>query len=377
MSRSAQKALLVALTLAATATAQQLATYDPAAAPNQEYAAVACGPAPAIATVDDLVSPPPAAQWWLGATAADNKKQRLYYTTGWPAAGIQRVPFAAIGTGALPTVFSAPAGFNQITGLAVDPSDVTGDTVFVTDGFVIAQYHAPSATIVAGPFPAPLVGANPITGLGINPFSGRLWTIDENSTMHSRLVTGGPWMLQTPAVAVPVRATGISFCKVSGGPPFASYWNGTVGNVVTGANVPFPGAPAGTRHHRGLTFVGRAIKLGGGAGGSSTPPWIEVPNGFEVGNATAAVVVDNPTPIGVLGVDLAPMFGPGISVPGIAGTLMLNPATTVTVPLGPGSNTVPLGLVGVPPGIGLTFQAVGLDVGGLVLGNALNLTTHL
>ena len=377
MTRFAPRVLLTTLTIAAATTAQQLATFDPAATPNQEYAAAACGAAFGATAVDDLVSPAPATDWWLGATTADNDNQRLYYTTGKPTHGIQRIAFADIGTGAAPIVLPLPVGFNQVTGMVVDPTDTTGDTLFVTDGYVIAQYHAPSATIVAGPFPAPVSGNNLLTGLGYNPFSGRLWTIDSSSTMHSRFVTGGAWWLQTPAVAVPVRPTGISFCKISGGPPFASYWNGTVINVVTGTVMPFPPAPAGIRHHRGLTFIGKEVNLGGSAGGPEQVPWVHLENGFRAGNATTQVAVENPTALGVIGVDIAPVLGAGITIPGIGGTLLLKPATTISLVLGPGSNAIPLGLVGVPPGIGMTFQAASLDAGGLNLGDAVHITTHL
>ncbi len=84
--------------------AQQLATFDPSALPNEEFAAVACPPAPPSAWTAHLVSGPTAGTWWAGATAADNANQRLYYTTGIPADGILRTPFGSIGTGAAPTI---------------------------------------------------------------------------------------------------------------------------------------------------------------------------------------------------------------------------------------------------------------------------------
>lgn len=378
MNRYAPRALLSGLTLIVAGSAQQLASYDPAATPNQEYAAVACGTAPALGATDDLVSPPASGLWWAGATAADNDNQTLYYTTGNPAHGLQRVAFADIGTGALPTVYAAPSGYNQITGMVVDPGDATGETLFISDGFAISRYHAPTATIVAGPFPVPVGGGNYITGLAINPFSGRLWAVDSSSSMHHRFVTGGPWLTQTPAVAVPIQPTGIAFCKVSAGAPFVSYWDGTVINVQSGLTLPFPSAPgAATRRHRGLTFIGREVKLGGSVGGPEVVPVIRIENGFKSGNSDTQIAVDNPTPIGVLGADLNPTFPSGINVPGISGLLLINPASSISILLGPGANTVPLGLVGVPPGIGLRLQAAGVGAGQLELGDAVQLTTHL
>lgn len=376
--------ILSALTLAAGSAAQQLATYDPAATPDQEYAASPCA-GPGQMVVADLVSRPASSEWWRGAIAADNHNQWLYYATGNPAHGIQRVSFAGIGTGILPTTFATPPGFNQITGMVVDPSDSLGDTLFITNGEYIAQYHAPSGTYVEGPFAKP-IESGLITGLGINPFSGRLWTVDSSTTMQSRFVTGGHWSApQVPAVAVPIRATGISFCNTEGTAPYVSYWDGTVLNVQTGATIPFLSAYGSVRHHRGLAFVGIVTTLigsggGGGGGGSSTgsqeDPRVRVENGFMAGNDDTRIAVDSPLGIALLGIDFNPTLPSGISLPGFSGLLLLNPASTVLQLVGPGTTQVPFSLVGVPPGIAFRSQAVGVT-NGLSFGDAIHFVTHL
>ncbi len=368
-----QRALALSLLLTTGLTAQQLATFDPSALPNQEFAAVACPPAPPSAWTAQLVTPPSAVNWWSGAIAGDNKNQRLYHTTGFAPDGIQRLPYGAIGTGAAPTNFLAPPGFNQVTGMVVDPSVTSGDVLFVTDGFAMVRYHAPSGTIMAGPFAGPAPVGNFLTGMAHNPFNNRVYVIDDASAVWSRALGGGPWVGPVgPGFAPPGRATGISFCKTMPGAPIASYWGGLVLDLNTGANHPFPGAPAGIRHHRGLTFVAIPLILGGS--GFGPPPVVEIENGFASGSNGTVVVVSSTGPA-ILAVDLVPTFGPGLNHPFVDGILMVNPATMFTLSLGAGNTTIPLGLVGVPPGIGLTFQAIGLTPN-LTASDAIYMMTH-
>ena len=114
-----------------------------------------------------------------------------------------------------------------------------------------------------------------------------------SSTMHSRFVTGGTWWTQVPAVAVPVRPPGISFCKTAGGPPLASYWNGVVINVVTGVT-------AGFSKELEIQGVGYRAEMKGNTLnlllGFSHPVEMEVPDGLKVSCA-------GPTNIKVEGID--------------------------------------------------------------------------
>ncbi len=338
---------------------------------------MACPPAPAIGWSAALVSPPSAATWWAGANAADNVNQRYYYTTGNPADGIQRIPFGAIGTGAPPVNFLAPAGFNQITGMVVDPGFASGDVLLITDGFIVLRYHAPTAAIIGGPWAGPVPVGNALTGLAHNPFNNRLYAIDDSSAMWSRPLGGGPWAGPVlAAVPVPVRATGVVFCQTAPGAPFASYFNGIVMRPATGLMVPFPPAGAGIRHHRGLTFIALPVGLGGG-GDPLWRPRVDIGNGFAVGSTSTTIELIGPGAPMVLLVDLAPVFAPGIAIPGVGGLLMVSPATSISAGFGAGTHSIPLSLVPLPTGIGLTFQAAGLPAGGPELSEAIYIMTHL
>jgi hypothetical protein len=348
---------LTAATSAAAVPAQQLASYDPGAGPDQEFAAAACPPASGT-TVDDLVSRAPAGHWFAGAIAADTNTGKLYYATGRAADGIQLIAFRDIGTGAMPTTFATPPGFFHLTDMVVDPRDATAERLFVTDGYYIGLYHAPSATFVGPLMVAPVAPGHFVTGLGYDPFGDRLVLVDNESVIWARpLNTQGGWAGPLlPQVAVPGYATGIAFCRTAPNEVFVSYFHGQVMNPQTGAVLQFPDDHGNTRHHRGLTFMGVAQQRPGCV---PPPPWVprlDLPNGFESGNANALIQVDaqGPTIVALcLGGGLAPITVPGL----LNGSLWVDPAACTTVVVGAGSTSLPLSLVNVPAGIAMTCQA--------------------
>lgn len=363
--------------LVAGATAQKIASYDPAAGAGAEYAAVACDPLPPLPVVDGLNGPPAAATWWFGAIAADNRNERLYSTTGFAPNGIQARPFADIGSGAVPFTFPAPPGFNQISAMVMDPRFPAGDRMFVSDGFVIAEYHLPTATILAVD-PSPAGTATFTTGLAWDPFNDRIMLVDANSNLYWKSILGGPWNGPIPPiVATPARATGLAFCQTKNDKPWVSYFGGAVLEPQSGNVLPFPGAPAGPRRHRGLTLIGRTSSLGG-AGLPALAPTVEVQNGFWSDDPATQVDV-NTGGLTFLLLDIAPTFAPvPVAAPfTIHGTVYVSPATSASVVFGPGGGTLPLSLVGVPPGVGLTFQAAALIGGNIEMSDAVALATYL
>ena len=136
------KSLLLATAItslfAANAIGQRLATYDPASI--REFATSTCAPAPTTLRTQNLMARTPAMLMQSGAIAADNTHRMLFTTTGFPADGIDAVRFVNIGTGTIAANYPAPPGFNQITGMVVDPLDPTGNSLIVSDGYTIAPY---------------------------------------------------------------------------------------------------------------------------------------------------------------------------------------------------------------------------------------------
>lgn len=370
--------VLAATTLVAGSAAQQLASYDPAAVPVQEFAAVSC--ATMVGYTDDLISPAPAGTWFVGATAADNLNQTLYYATGRPADGILRIAFSDIGAFVAPSVFALPPGLNQLTGMVVDPTVAGGDVLYVTDGYSIGRYDVTAGAWVSvlGASPAP--AANYLTGLAYDPFTSQIFAVDDASTIYSRSLSGGAWSAPVfPAAAVPSRPTGIAFCRTAPGTPSVSYWNGVVMDPATGVVTPFPAAPGGVRHHRGLTFMGKATNLGG-SGDPQVHPILRPQGPFFAGSANFNLVVESPQ-LGVLFHAVAAQFAAtpnsGVVLPGIGGQLMIDPAQAIMLGIGSGTTHLPLSLVGVPPGIGLTFQAAATTGSRVELSDGIHLLSYL
>ena len=77
----------------------------------------------------------------------------------------------------------------------------------------------------------------------------------------------------------------------------------------------------------------------------------------------------------VLLLDPTSNLGPGLSIPGVGGLLMVN-AGSISFGFGPGNQFLPLSLVGVPPGIGLTFQSAALTSGGPQFSEARHFVVH-
>jgi hypothetical protein len=355
------KTLLLATAItsffAASATSQRLATYDPAS--TQEFATSACGLA--VMGTRNLMARPPAMLIHSGAIAADNVHRMLFTTTGFPADGIDAVKFFNIGTGTIAANYPAPPGFNQVTGMVIDPIDPTGNSLIVTDGYTIAPYDYAAGALLLTPQPVPMLAGRTVTGLDYDVWNNDLVVVLNDATIMRVPIGGGAWTTQPPAVSVPIYATGIAVCRIMPSTPMVSFFNGTVMNPQTGATRPFraSGTPA-PRRHRGMTFFARPVFLGGK--GTMLSPEIDVLGSFQAGSNDCKVDVTSSSAT-VLAIDLAPMMVPLPGLPMIDGTLLINPATSVTALSMPGRYQLTLDLSNVPSGVSVAAQAAALGNG--------------
>lgn len=332
------------------AAAQRLASYDVQSA-GAELAGRRCAPmGPAMAFTQPLPHPAPVGvQWFHGAIASANQTQRLYYANGPAGQGIQRLPWSLIGAaGAVPVSFAAPPGFNQITGMVVDPTDATGRRLYVIDGFSIVLYRAPGlgqpAALLGGPWAWPGAGGNSnLTGLTFDPWAGVVVATDQASRRWTFDPVTSTWAagFVAPAVAVPMQATGIQMCLVSGA-TFISYAGGTVMNPDTGVVLAFPAAPGGgVRSHEGLTYFGQPVGLGGGIPGG---PCLNIGQAPWEGNQAFELEIDPKGGGNVwVGIQTGPQSTP-VQTP--YGTLHIDPAQAMLIDLGNHTTTalVPLPL---------------------------------
>ena len=360
--------------LAASAASQHLGTYDPAAL--REFATSACAPAPALMNTHNLFPRAPSPNLRGGAVAADNVHRRLFTATGNPADGIDAVNFAAIGTGALVANFSAPPGFNQITGMALDPIDPSGNTLLVTDGFVLVPYDYASGTFVLAPAPIPAPPGTTVTGLDYDVWTNDIIAVCNDATVLRVPVGGGPWTTIAPTVPVPPLATGLAVCRNVAGNPMVSFLNGVVMDPQTGATQPFPTSPPfGVRRHRGLTFFARPVFLGGK--GSILTPSINIAGNYQAGSMDCQIEAANAQGPILIAVDLAPQMNGIAGVPMLDGTLLVNPATSISKLFLPGFRYLPLDLTNAPVGAAMVAQAATLGAGVFHMSDALFFQTWL
>lgn len=370
LAMNTSKTLLLATAItslfAASATSQRLATYDPASA--REFATSACAPAPTVMGTRNLAARTPAMLIRSGAIAADNVHRILFTTTGFPADGIDAVAFLNIGTGSIPNNYAAPPGFNQITGMVVDPLDLTGSSLIVTDGYSLAAYDYAGGAYLQAPQPIPLPAGRTATGLDFDVWTNDLVVVLNDATIMRVPISSGPWTTQPPAVGVPPLATGIAVCRNVPGAPMVSFFDGTVMDPQTGATQPFPGGGIlGPRRHRGMTFYARPVLLGGK--GLAMSPEVEILGSYQAGSNNCIVDVTSAAPT-LLVVDIAPMMNalPGLAM--IDGTLLVNPATSITMMFMPGRYQMPLDLSNVPDGAKVVVQAAALGNGTLHMSDA-------
>ena len=357
----------------AAAMSQHLATYDPGSL--RELATSACRPAPPMIAARNLYPRSPAALNLAGAVAADNTRQVLFSTTGWPADGIDEVAFSGIGTGTLAFNYAAPPGFNQITGMVVDPLDSTGQTLIVTDGYVLAPYQYGSSTYASTPQPIPLPTGRTATGLDYDIWTKDIVVVLDDATIMRVPVYGGSWTMQPPLFAAPSVATGVAICRSAPSTPMVSYFGGAVLDPLTGASQPFLGGGLlSPRRHRGMTFLAIPVMLGGS--GSASTPTVALVGSFQAGSLSLKVEVDN-TYATLLAIDLAPT-ATGISgLPMLDGTLFVNPATSVTVLQPAGQSSFQLDLSNATAGASVAVQAASLGSGVFHMSDALFFTTWL
>ena len=360
--------------LAASAASQHLATYDPAAV--REFATSTCAPAPAMTSRQNLSWRPPSANQRAGAIAADNVHRRLFTTTGFPADGIDAIPFSAIGTGTPGSNYPAPPGFNQVTGMALDPIDPSGKTLLVTDGFVLAPYDYAAGMFVVPPAPIPVPAGTSVTGLDYDVWTNDIIAVCSNATVLRVPVAGGPWVTVAPAVAVPALATGVAVCRSVAGTPMVSFGNGVVMDPLTGAVQPFaPAAPSGTRRHRGMTFFARPVPLGGK--GTTLTPTIKVTGSYQAGSMDCKIETMNVQGPVLIAIDLAPQMNGIAGIPMLDGTLLVSPATSVSALFAPGLRYLPIDLTNAPAGAALVAQAATLGAGVFHMSDALFFQTWL
>jgi hypothetical protein len=357
------KSLLLATAItslfAANATGQRLATYDPASI--REFATSACAPAPTTLRTQNLMARTPAMLMQSGAIAADNTHRMLFTTTGFPADGIDAVRFVNIGTGTILANYPAPPGFNQITGMVVDPLDPTGNSLIVSDGYTIAPYDYAAGVLLQTPQPVPMPAGKTVTGLDFDIWNNDLVVVLNDATIMRVPISTGPWTTQPPAVGVPPLATGIAVCRNMPSSPMVSFFDGTVMDPQTGTVQPFPSSGIfGPRRHRGMTFFARPVFLGGK--GNILAPEIDVVGSFQAGSDDCMIDVTSSSAT-LLAIDLAPMTIALPGIPMIDGMLLINPATSVTALAMPGRYQKPLDLSNVPPGVSVAAQAAALGNG--------------
>ena len=211
---------------AVSATGQRLATYDPGSL--REFATSACPPALPIMRTQNLQPRTPAAFNRAGAIAADNVNRVLFTTTGWPADGIDAVPFINIGTSSGTTNYPAPPGFNQITGMVLDPIHPGGTTLIVTDGYSLGPYDCATGSFLLPLSPIPLPAGTSATGLDVDVWNNDLVVVLNDATILRVPIGGGPWSTQPPAFTMLSNATGVAICRNMPSSPMVSYFNGTV-----------------------------------------------------------------------------------------------------------------------------------------------------
>ena len=361
---------------AASATCQRLATYDPAAV--LEFATSACGSSFTQQSRQNLATRSPSLQDRAGAVAADNVHRRLFTTTGYPADGIDAIPFLAIGAGAPPVQYAAPPGFNQVTAMMLDPIDPSGSTLIVSDGFTIAPYDYAAGAFVIAPKSVPVPPGRMVTGLDFDVWTHDLLVVCDDATILRNPIGGGPWTTIPPAVAVPPLATGIAVCRSAVSSPMVSFFDGTVMDPQTGAVHPFPGAPlaaSGVRQHRGMTFFARPAFLGGR--GAMFAPTIQVQGSFQAGSADCRIETENAQGPVLIAVDVAPTMTPFPAIPMIDGTLLVNPATSVMGLFAPGLRYLPLDLTEAPVSASVVAQAASLGNGVFHMSDAVHFQTWL
>ena len=359
--------------LSAAATSQQLATYDPGSL--RELATSSCRPAPTVLGARNLFPRAPATLNLAGAVAADNNHRMLFSTTGWPADGIDAVAFADIGTGTIAANYAAPPGFNQITGMVVDPLDPTGQTLIVTDGYVLAPFHFGTTSFVSTPNSIPLPAGRTATGLDYDVWTNDIVVVLDDATIMRVSVYAGPWSVQPALFSAPSVATGVAICRTAPSGPMVSFFGGAVLDPMTGVTQPFPGGSLlMPRRHRGMTFLAVPVTLGGS--GTVSPPEIQLLGSFQAGSLDCSIEIQAAAPT-LLAIDLNPT-ATGISgLPIIDGTLFVDPASSITVLLPPGQSSVPLNLANATAGIPVVVQAAALGNGTFHMSDALFFQTWL
>jgi len=367
-------AVTAASLLAASATGQRLATYDPGR--PLEFATSSCSTAPSYQSRQNLATRTPAPLPRAGAVAADNVNRRLFTTTGFPADGIDVLPFLAIGTGAPPVNYPAPPGFNQVTGMCIDPINPSGTDLLVTDGYSMAPYNYASGTFVLPPQPIPLPAGTTATGLCFDVWTHDIVVVCNDATILRVPAASGPWTVQPPAVPVPPLATGVAVCASSPSTPMVSFFDGTVMDPQTGAVHPFPGAALGAvRRHRGMTFFARPVWLGGK--GTLLAPELKVQGSYQAGSMDCRIETENVQGPVLIAVDLAAGMVPIAGHPKIDGTLLINPATSVTAVFPPGLRYLPLDLTNAPAGASMVAQASTIAGGQFHMSDAALIQTWL
>lgn len=360
--------------LTVSATGQRLATYDPAL--PLEFASSSCSSTVAFQNRKNLAARTPSTMARHGAIAADNVNRRLFTTTGNPADGIDVIPFLAIGSGATPTNYPAPPGFNQVTGMCIDPLNPSGSDLLVTDGYSMAPYDYAAGALVLPPQPIPLPAGTTATGLCFDVWTNDIVVVCSDATILRVPASSGPWTVQPPLVPVPFLATGVAVCASSPSAPMVSFFNGTVMDPQTGVVKPFPGGAAGSvRHHRGMTFFARPLWLGGK--GNILAPQLELQGSYQAGSMDFRIETENSQGPVLIAVDLAPAMIPISGHPKIDGTLLINPATSVTALFAPGLRHLQIDLTNAPAGAPLVVQAMTIAGGQLHMSDAAFIQTWL
>ena len=266
---------LVALALCTLVPAQSLVSYSSPSA--QDYGRALCispvSPAGGVRGTVVTVPALPATGFPLGGAAIDQQGRRFFYTNGAMLACMS-IPTVQLGVGPF-GLLPMPPLFNQLTGMAFSQ---TSGFLWVTDGWWIGEYDFTAGVFVTGPFPGPNAGTViRITGLEIDPTTGNVLAITENSNLMRFSAAGALLAVNPAAYAPPGLATGLaldtSTLAAVGGSLYVSYnnsavrWNG--GAVV----------PLSTANTQGLAFVSLPADLTQGAvcGVMPMDAWVNSP----------------------------------------------------------------------------------------------------
>ncbi|MFN9274689.1 MAG: hypothetical protein ACK6D2_03030 [Planctomycetota bacterium] len=368
-------ATLLPFVFAAATTAQHVVAYDPLPAgtgqfvETQVFSRLVPGPLPPDPGYPiGVVLPPLAGNVPPGDATFDGRANRIWYTNGQLLAS-RPSPNFAFAAPAIPPFPIAPAVLAAIggpaTGIAYNP---LANVMFVASAaaVVIGVTPVPGTPIVVPPFALPVLGAG-LSGLDYDSVTNSLFACDVNGLVFNVAIGGAPLGPPIGPLGVPGIAGDVCIDKTTQINPFGLRpiyvcAGGLMRDVSTMLSPPQPnGAVAPT----GLAFVGRAASQPGpSATCGGFAPVYETTAPMTSGNPVFGLRIRNAAPLTpvVFAVDF--VFNPiGLLINGGGSLLHLVPGSPSLVTLvgftdAVGTADLPLGLMGVAPGVGPLYTQV-------------------